>query len=349
MTVRPVDGNAAAKIESLTGLRAVAAALVFLMHLQVLPRGYLGVDLFFALSGFVLCHVYHAQFATGIRGYRRFMALRLGRLYPAYLVVLALWLSALAAADILNLPHETQTQHGLLVFSVAYALMVQAWGLFAIHDFNRPAWSVSVEWLLYLVFPLLVRPLLRLRRLEAVLLVAVLLIAVRVALLQGTDDARFTDIGRGVCGFLLGMLVWRAGSGGLSARAAGVLADGGMIALMALMILPGTHALIDHAAFVVMVLLIFGLARQSGLIASLLSRPLPVYLGEISYGFYLLQILMLAAVWAGWDWLSLETFAPRRIWFGPVAAIATLIAATAIYHLVERPVRAAVRERCAQW
>ena len=79
-----MDGNA--RFSTLDGLRGVAAIMVLLYHCdQMAPRGYLGVDLFFTLSGFVIARAYGDRLASGMP-VGRFVALRLVRLYPMYFV-----------------------------------------------------------------------------------------------------------------------------------------------------------------------------------------------------------------------------------------------------------------------
>lgn len=75
---------------ALAGLRDVAALAIVQWHAQdflggqILPSGYLAVDFFFLLSGWVLAHAYESRLASGLSG-ARFMSLRLVRLYPVYL------------------------------------------------------------------------------------------------------------------------------------------------------------------------------------------------------------------------------------------------------------------------
>src|SRR3954452_803959 len=86
-------------IPALTGLHGLAAAWVFLFHLlhgegvPVVEYGYMGVDIFFVLSGFVLSHVYLRQgdLATA-GGYLRFVAVRLTRIYPLHVFMLGVML-----------------------------------------------------------------------------------------------------------------------------------------------------------------------------------------------------------------------------------------------------------------
>src|SRR5258705_5569923 len=82
-------------IPALTGLRGVAAFWVVLFHMEwgssipIIEKGYLGVDVFFILSGFVLMHVY-AGFETTDFDYVRFIKARIARIYPLHIFALLL-------------------------------------------------------------------------------------------------------------------------------------------------------------------------------------------------------------------------------------------------------------------
>ena len=103
--------NDAAHIRPLTGLRFFAAMWVVFYHywanLQIgftpalVEKGYLGVELFFVLSGFILCHVYLEGFGEGRFRFGSFLWNRLARVYPLHLAtllgVMALGLAASAA------------------------------------------------------------------------------------------------------------------------------------------------------------------------------------------------------------------------------------------------------------
>lgn len=145
------------KFETLDALRGVAAIAVVLFHLQqpfpslmLAPHGYLAVDLFFALSGFVIAHAYDGPLSQR-NGFRRFVLTRAIRLYPVYLLGfgLALWtaarapglsgglLTAGALAWLLFLP--SLSPHGLLF------------------PYNGPSWSLSFELAVNLAFAALHR------------------------------------------------------------------------------------------------------------------------------------------------------------------------------------------------
>jgi peptidoglycan/LPS O-acetylase OafA/YrhL len=149
----------------LTGLRFVAALGVLAFHrgqefvadapapLRALAaNGYVGVSLFFVLSGFILAYTYYEQ--PGVRPpLRAFYEARLARIYPVYLLGLlvalpfgvALWLNTLDLAPRLRLAR------GFL----AELLLLQSWHPDSACGLNCPGWSLSVEVFFYLLFPFL--------------------------------------------------------------------------------------------------------------------------------------------------------------------------------------------------
>jgi peptidoglycan/LPS O-acetylase OafA/YrhL len=160
-------------IRQLTGVRFVAAAWVLLYHLQgpldnvgllaipvipdVLNVGRLGVDLFFALSGFILTHTYLSRLGqrARLRETLNFWWLRLARVYPVHLVMLvvaglALFAQAKVTGDSLD-----RAWLNPLDF-IRNLLLIQEWGPEPQRGWNFVAWSLSMEWLAYLIFPILI-------------------------------------------------------------------------------------------------------------------------------------------------------------------------------------------------
>ena len=104
------------QLPSLTPLRGVAALWVVLYHycgtaqffpnLDITPhsylisKGYLAVDMFFVLSGFVMAHVYRRAFSEGVgEHYRGFLMARIARLYPLHVFILSLFVVTAAASQ----------------------------------------------------------------------------------------------------------------------------------------------------------------------------------------------------------------------------------------------------------
>lgn len=156
------------RLEGLTGLRAFAAIWVLAYHYSIGPLsplgtqgassfiavGFLGVDLFFILSGFVIWHVHGRELARPRpRTFLRFLCLRLARLYPVNLFTLLV----LAVLLVLR-PHwgdplnpANYTGHAFLL----YLALLESWGFTHHLAWNYPSWSVSAEWFCYLLFPAL--------------------------------------------------------------------------------------------------------------------------------------------------------------------------------------------------
>jgi peptidoglycan/LPS O-acetylase OafA/YrhL len=179
----------AARVDALTGARALAGLYILLLHfgrplftrapswLETLREaGFVATSFFLMLSGFVLTFVYGTRLADGRLDRRSFLAQRFARLYPAYaLALLAMiplamvhaWGDASAAFGAASLKAKLAT-------GTAHVLMMHAWVPRLTMSWNVPDWCVSVEIFFYTTFPLLAPALLRLspRRLVTVMIAA---------------------------------------------------------------------------------------------------------------------------------------------------------------------------------
>ncbi|MBK6411826.1 acyltransferase [Sphingopyxis sp.] len=149
-------------LPTLTGLRGIAALAVLFYHIRgamtgflpeqgiaVLAQGYLAVDLFFVLSGFVLWWNYGAQFGEqGIRAAPHFIVRRFARIFPLHLAILTAM--ALFAVALIISGRDPGAQYHFSALPAHY-LLVQNWGFGDQLAWNDPAWSISTEWAAYLV------------------------------------------------------------------------------------------------------------------------------------------------------------------------------------------------------
>jgi peptidoglycan/LPS O-acetylase OafA/YrhL len=154
------------KLRALTTLRFLAALHVVLFHMRVvgiLPDGpwwyqnfasvgYIGVNLFFVLSGFILVYTYADSAVTPWR----FWQARFARIYPAY--VLSLLVSApffFFAVRHLDIPFLAWSKQHVAAACILTVSLLQSWFPQAALTWNAVCWSLSVEAFFYLAFPLL--------------------------------------------------------------------------------------------------------------------------------------------------------------------------------------------------
>src|ERR1700710_1582577 len=153
----------AADIRALTGVRGVAAVVIVAYHfgdVQLtgggnvayfrIPHGYLPVDLFFMLSGYVIALTYRDAFDGSVRNYASFMLKRVARLYPAYLAIGLLYVAKIAA----GLSGQARLSMFSLSDIVGNTLMMTGWGLH-IQPLIGVAWAASAEMGSYLLVPVL--------------------------------------------------------------------------------------------------------------------------------------------------------------------------------------------------
>jgi peptidoglycan/LPS O-acetylase OafA/YrhL len=335
---------------ALDGLRAVAVVAVLLYHLSVpwLRGGFLGVDLFFVLSGYLITSLLVAEYrARGSIRLGTFWARRVRRLLPAaLLVILAVcgWAALTAPPDrIWSVRHDALWTLG---YAANWHFVLSGQSYFA--QFSQPSpllhtWSLAIEEQFYLVWPLLVLVLLALRRGRVGALVAV---AVGGAVASGVlmrhlyraadpsrvyygTDTRAHEL---LAGALLALLVasplgerlrpWLrrlALPAALAVLAAIVLVPdswqwyyrGGALAfgLVAALLVAGTHAGTDGP-----------LARVLGL------GPV-AWVGRISYGLYL------------WHWPVYQAVQGRGALLDVARVAVSLALAVVSFDLVEQPIR----------
>ena len=147
-------------LKPLTAMRFVAAMWVVSFHYwpglglampNLVAKGYLGVELFFVLSGFILSHVYLRSFGEGRVTYGGVLWARLARIYPVHLVTLAGMAALIAAATAIGLKAGDKVLIGSSL--PAQLTLTQAWGFAPGGGWNHPSWSISAEWFAYLTFP----------------------------------------------------------------------------------------------------------------------------------------------------------------------------------------------------
>jgi peptidoglycan/LPS O-acetylase OafA/YrhL len=342
-------------LKPLTAMRFFAAMWVVAFHYTpsltngmpaVIAKGYLGVELFFVLSGFILSHVYMQAFGEGRFRYADFLWARLARIYPVHTATLVGLGLLVAAASVLHM----NTGDQVLVWPSlpAQLTLTQAWGLASHGGWNHPSWSISAEWFAYLTFPLFALVIWPLRHRPGVAVAfAVLFVAVLnlgFARIAGFPLTRATILWgalRIVPCFAFGCAVW------LLWRADRIrssrLAVGGVIAALTLVVGATLLETPDWMTVSIFGLLILSLASLPRTGSKLLSAPAWVYLGEVSFSVYMVCVpwqLVFEHTARKVLHLTREGL-PMPLWI--VLFVGVVPAAMALHHLVERPAREAMR------
>ena len=310
---------------------------------NLVGKGYLGVELFFVLSGFILSHVYLQAAGEKRFSYRGFLWARVARVYPLHLFTLigVGVLATVAMAAGMGVDPNVRNWAAL----PANLLMLHAWGLAPVAGWNHPSWSISAEWFAYLCFPLFAFVFWRLRArpVAAALGAAAFMVILyfgfhQVAGFSLTEATIQWGALRIVPCFALGCALY------LVYRRAPLKAPWLCSAVsFGLMILSAALGLWDGVTVLLSGALILSLASLPNERAVWLASRPAVYLGEISYSVYMVCV--------PWKLLSVGLAAklfdaPDKqfqifVWLGVVALLP--VAAAVSYHLVERPARKALR------
>lgn len=306
-------------IVPLTSLRGLAALAVMAFHFApmmggfgLFSRGFLGVDLFFLLSGFILTHVYKRQVEVG-----SFLFARIARTYPLHLFTIALLLPALGRGEAFS---------GTALACNLSMTQVLCGGPLS---WNSVSWSLSAEWISYLTFPLLLRPVLTCPRwLAGVAILCCAGVLVAVSPITDLDHYRMGALSRSFPEFLAGMILYRVYRDKWLAHW-GWFA--GAVAVMAIALATGAPDIVVLGAFAVIIL-------ASPYVALLEHRAL-AFLGDISFSLYMVHLPIGVAASVGLLALGLR----NGIAISILAMAASMLFATVVYRCIEVPARTGLR------
>ena len=332
--------SAAGELRALTGARGVAAWLVVLFHIRrsiaglpplletVFAKGYIAVDFFFLLSGFVIWLRWGERLhAQRWRAVGPFLRKRIARIWPLHAVMLA---ATVALALALRATGRTDPVAFPFADLPLHVLLLQDWGFTNRLGWNIPAWSISAELGAYLVFPLVAIAIDWRTVSSTLLLIVVALLSVGLCLALGLSPSLGFDItGSGlircIAEFTTGTIVcalWQRGGGtGVAAAAAVILAGCWYAGAPETLTVPALFASI-----------LFLLAATS-IPRNPLGRPLPHYLGVVSYATYLGHY----PLWIGFKLLFVHDVGSVPIWLIGLYLLLVLGCSAGLYRYVERP------------
>ena len=356
-------------VAALDGVRAIAVGAVLLYHggVSIAPGGFLGVDMFFVLSGFLITSLLITErAATGRIDLFQFWLRRARRLLPAAFLVIAV--TALVAA--VFLPADAVRTRGDAIASFFYVnnwhqvLSQQSY----FETFQRPSllqhlWSLAVEEQFYLLWPLALgfcmSKLGRTRTAQLTLALAVVsAIAMGILFNAGQDPSRvYFGTDTHASGLLIGALlafVWPLGPlRGTPNKNAAIVLDVGALAGLVLVVAaitgwedyePWVYRGGIFVFCVACALLIAAVVHPAGRIRRVLGLAPFVWIGRRSYGIYLWHWPIMALTRPGLD-LEWTRWVLVPLQIGAAVGIAALS-----YTYLEMPIRSGEgRKRIAAW
>ncbi len=354
-------------IDTLTGLRGMAALWVVLFHVTFgAPNGYLpgfsekldwgifrniiiqgvyAVDIFFVLSGYILTHVHRREFESSvtIRKIRHYLALRLARIYPLHLFVVG----GLGSAYALGIWNQKP------VTGEAFALSLVLMNMWSDPSINTPTWSVSAEWLAYLTFPVMIPVLLWWKRYSSLMLLMIPLMFVYPWCVGVFDWGWDWHVGwvalfRVLNGFFLGGALYYLKEQWLGEREY-PMASGWCLILVFLFLFGLTRVWSIMFLYPLIPLMILALTYSRDGIGALFSHNIMVWLGLVSYAMYMVHYPVLEIFrWSLNDYYAgLDPARDQLLLYAHLGLMVAIVigAAALCYAWIEKPCRGFVKRR----
>ena len=331
----------------LDGIRAIAVISILLFHAGIasVPGGYVGVDIFFVLSGFLITHLIVKDIASHQFAISSFYARRLSRLLPAALMTIVV---TMLLAVVLMPPPMLDGIRTSAVASVFYVSNIFFWldsGYFSDDAITKPLlhmWSLSVEEQFYLVYPFILWGAFRIGGIRfirnTVLAMTVLSFILCLFLTHYFPSSAY---------FLMPSRFWQLGTGALLVLLN--IADlenrptrskapfiAGMISVVLILIsvflygedtpFPGYAALLPVLSTAI---LIWSSSRSPSIRNTLSLFPL-VFIGKISYSLYLVHWPIVVFMFALGG-------TPGTFTFAAICLFISFVSACALYYFIERP------------
>ena len=326
------------------GVAAYHFALVGLIPAWSLAmHGYLFVDFFFVLSGFVIAASYGERLAGGFSRVH-FAVLRLGRVYPVHFVMVCLFVAAALAT---KTPAFADNRDGWHLLRALFLL--DGYATTKRNFFVGQSWSISVELLLYAGFALLAG------KGRAAFVIATALAAFALTcLVAGWETIGWsTSVQRGIFGFVLGAGVWFGHRRGLGQSLQPDLFAAASLAIALVFVASaGWLGQAQWLAGLPFSLVVLAFVQERGWLSRVLASAPCQALGAWSYGIYLSQFFVisvaghLALRWRGGSregesalFLQLDLTPAEQAGWTMAVLLAILVLSALLHRLVEEPGR----------
>ncbi|MEC0264411.1 acyltransferase [Paenibacillus anseongense] len=339
-------------LNSLTSFRFFAAFMVYLWHIKVLEKyqlGPVGVSFFFVLSGFILAFNYHSKFdKLQKNNIKKFYIARIAKIYPVHV------LTFLMATPLVLLGFHPENLYFVKLFIISFInlMLLQSYVPGFTLDFNLVSWSLSDELFFYLLCPFILWALTKLkintRRKALSLSFFTWLVLLLLTLLLTVNDAQMNwwlhsifplfRVFDFIIGILLGLTFVFIKQKDISKKSLfNTLEIASLVVLIVwIMISPNIAQTLRYSVYYLPVwcLLIYVFAFQGGFISKVLSNSKLVYLGEISFSFYMIHDLIIRYM----DFVSIDSFSKALI-----SLVLSVLLSSLVYRYYEEPMRKRIR------
>ena len=338
------------------GLRAIAVISVIIYHLNEnwLSGGFLGVDIFFVISGFLITGIIITEIQQNSFSFKQFYTRRIKRIYPAFITAMALVSFIASAIFIYNDFNKLRKTIELAIAFLSNFYLGLTQGYFDLSANENPVlhiWSLAVEEQYYLIFPLiLILAYKKFREIKALFIITLILFFILLATsfipanfykevlhqpnIYYLSNLRFPEL---LVGSLLAIYHNLSASKQASKQANNVIAILSTLLLFScLFLMHNNIAFIPGVTLIlpcIFTALIIHTTSQNNIIKLCLSNKAIVFIGKISYSLYLYHWIFIAFAYyiTGEKQINNQSIA--------IVTVLTIIFSVLSYYLIEQPIR----------
>ena len=338
------------------GLRAIAVISVIIYHLNEnwLSGGFLGVDIFFVISGFLITGIIITEIQQNSFSFKQFYTRRIKRIYPAFITVMALVSFIASVIFIYNDFNKLRKTIELAIAFLSNFYLGLTQGYFDLSANENPVlhiWSLAVEEQYYLIFPLiLILAYKKFREIKALFIITLILFFILLATsfipanfykevlhqpnIYYLSNLRFPEL---LVGSLLAIYHNLSASKQASKQASNVIAILSTLLLFSCLFLMNNN--IAYIPGITLILpciftaLIIHTTSQNNIVKLCLSNKVIVFIGKISYSLYLYHWIFIALAYyiTGEKQINNQSIA--------IVTVLTIIFSVLSYYLIEQPIR----------